>query len=408
MKGIFLDRWKNIMANTPHFVKNKTLIPVNKMNSEQEGVASSGSITKSKNLKNKIRERILVAMSGGVDSSVAAALLKEQGYDVIGMTMQVWDYSQKNEGNGTCCSSIDVDDARNVADKLKIPFYVLNCEEKFKSHVIDNFLSEYLKGKTPLPCVNCNTYLKFDHLFKKMKELNCDYLATGHYALIQKDEKGQEILITSADSGKDQTYFLFTLTPDRLKYLKFPIGHLKKEKVRQLAKQYNLSVFKKKDSTGICFVGKEGYSNFIKSQVKDDCLQKGFIRRFPSGEILGSHTGIHNFTYGQRRGLGITNKEPLYVIKIEAQTKDVWVGREEYLFCYLAQIVKFNSISPIQKKERVRVKVRYQHEGAWANVKDINGDRIVFEFEEPQRALTPGQAAVAYRNSQLLGGGWII
>ncbi len=350
--------------------------------------------------------RILVAMSGGVDSSVAAALLKEEGYDVIGMTMQVWDYSEQVEGHGTCCSSLDVDDARNVADQLDIPFYVLNCEKKFKTYVIDDFLSEYLKGKTPLPCVNCNTYLKFDHLFEKMKELNCDYLATGHYASIEKDEEGREILITSEDGKKDQTYFLFTLESDRLKYLKFPIGHLKKDRVRQLAEKYNLSVSKKKDSTGICFVGKQGYSNFIKSQIGSE--EKGSIRKFPSGEILGTHAGIHNFTYGQRKGLGIASEKPLYVVKIDASKKDVWVGEEEHLFCQLAQVVKFNSLSPIHRKERVRVKIRYQHEGAWAEIKSIKDDNVVFEFEEPQRALTPGQAAVAYRDSQLLGGGWIV
>lgn len=357
------------------------------------------------------KKRVLVAMSGGVDSSVAAALLVEQGYEVIGATMQVWDYTscEVDEGNGTCCSSLDVDDARSVADRLGIPFYVLNCEEKFKTSVIDPFLQGYLQGQTPLPCVNCNTYLKFDHLVRKMKELDCDYLATGHYAQIQTNKFGQAAIATSEDDWKDQTYFLFTMDPALIPNLLFPIGHLKKPQVRELAEKWGLVVAKKKDSTGICFVGNKGYSNFIEEQVPAEILKTkaGWLKRYPNGEKMAPHQGIHRFTYGQSKGLGMDHHEKLFVIKIDPETNTVWVGDEKHLFKETLQVSDPHLLSIVEEGEKLNVKIRYSQKTTPARVfKNENGFRL--QFDTPQRAVTPGQAAVFYREKELVGGGWIL
>lgn len=360
-------------------------------------------------IKNR-KPRVLVAMSGGVDSSVAAALLVEQGYEVIGATMQVWDYSNCDidEGNGSCCSSLDVDDARSVADKLKIPFYVLNCEAKFKDAVIDPFLKAYLEGQTPLPCVNCNTYLKFDHLVKKMNELECDYLATGHYAQIIKDDSGHPRIVTSEDDWKDQTYFLFTIDPKIIPQLLFPVGHMKKPEVRAYAEKAGLVVAKKKDSTGICFVGDKGYGKFIEEQVPKSVLEtkKGLIKRYPSGEVMSEHQGIHLYTYGQGRGLGMSHHEKLFVTGIDAATNTVWVGDEKYLYRETVDVVDTHLIDQVQDGEILEVKIRYAAKPALAQV--VKTDKgFTFKFQEPQRAVTPGQAAVMYRQKALVGGGWI-
>lgn len=391
------------------------------------------------------KKRVLVAMSGGVDSSVAAALLVEQGFDVIGVTMQVWDYSASNqlEKKGSCCSPSDVEDARAVADHLRIPFYVLDCESKFQTNVIDNFMDSYFEGETPLPCVQCNTHLKFDHLFIKMKELKCHFLATGHYAQIKsspvhlvesssfRDSKNRgkgkksvftknrekvsslrPMVLTSSDDFKDQTYFLFTLKPEVLPFLKFPVGSWTKERVREYARKKSLPVAFKKDSTGLCFVGKQSYSNFIQERLSQSSyLRKsnvsGLFRKHPEGDILGEHRGIHFFTYGQRRGLGLSSPTPLYVIRIDPESKTVWLGEEKCLYADEAWVREAHFLGDFSFQEKLSVKIRFSHKGSLATLRQ-EASLLHLKFDEPQKAITPGQAAVFYRGSQLLGGGWIV
>lgn len=368
------------------------------------------------------KKRVLVAMSGGVDSSVAAALLKEQGYDVIGCTMQVWDYSKTPEkstcdingndttpsgSNGTCCSSDDVDDARWVCEQLDIPFYILNCEDQFQAQVIDPFIESYLSGETPIPCVNCNTFLKFSHLYKKMKELDCDYLATGHYANIVLDEKGEHLIQTSEDEHKDQTYFLFTLKKEVLPKLLFPVGNMEKPEVRKIAEEKNLVVAKKKDSIGICFIGKSGYKNFFKKHVAEDLFKPGDVILYPENKVLGKHEGLHGYTYGQRKALGVSFSEPLFVKKIDMSNDTLVICREKDLYSSVVEVKDFNFFSDVSVGDEYRVKVRYQHKGSQARVSKKEDGKIELSFFEPQRSITPGQAAVFYKDKVLHGGGWI-
>jgi tRNA-specific 2-thiouridylase len=250
--------------------------------------------------------------------------------------------------------------------------------------------------------------LKFDHLVQKMKELECDYIATGHYARIETGEDGEARLISSHDDWKDQTYFLFTLGRDILKKILFPIGDLKKPEVREIAMAKGLGVAKKKDSTGICFIGKGGYAQFIEERVAKDLLKPGQIRLYPSGELLAHHEGIHHFTYGQRKGLGVATGQPLYVVRIDSGTNTVWLGSEEHLYSRNLTMKNANWLADVAEGDEFTVKIRFQHKGAKARVKRRRGDSLDLEFSEPQRAITPGQAAVFYRERRLIGGGWIV
>ena len=348
-------------------------------------------------------------MSGGVDSSVAAALLKEQGYDVIGISMRLIGYEEGTERVGGCCSIDDLNDARRVADQLEIPFYVVNLENAFREKVIERFISEYISGRTPNPCVLCNQRLKFEILLNKARELEADYLATGHYARISFDESSKRYqLLKGVDPGKDQSYFLFTLTQEQLKSVLFPLGGMKKEEVRRLAQRYNLRVAEKVESQEICFIPDDNYSKFILEKASPDAVKPGDIVD-GSGKVLGRHSGIHNYTIGQRKGLGISSVKPLYVIGFDLDKNQVIVGDEVDLYSddLVANDVNWVSVPEPSGEIGVVVKIRYRHCGEDAVVKSIGPGRIKAAFNKAVKSVTPGQAAVFYDGDTVLGGGWI-
>lgn len=352
--------------------------------------------------------RVVVAMSGGVDSSVAAALLRAEGYDVVGITMQLWDSSDGERGRpDSCCSIEDIHDARRVADAIDIPFYVVNLEEAFMREVVDYFVRDYLGGQTPNPCVKCNQVMKFELLMRRARELEADFLVTGHYARIEKDEakEGRFRLLRGIDRSKDQSYFLFTTTQEQLSRLLFPLGGMTKREVREHASRLGLRVADKGESQEICFVQDGTYRSFIEERGASGAGE--IVDR--SGQALGLHRGIFNYTVGQRRGLGIGGGPPLYVVDIDRGRNRIVVGSEEELLSdtLIAGDCNWIAIEELKGAMTVETKVRYSQEGSPSTIYPLEDGRVRVEFDTLQRAITPGQAAVFYQGEVVVGGGWI-
>jgi tRNA-specific 2-thiouridylase len=363
---------------------------------------------------------IAVAMSGGVDSSTVAAMLRAEGHQVVGLTMQLWNQRRLagHEGmpeavQGRCCSLDDVYDARRVAETIGIPYYVVNHEERFERDVIRPFVEEYLSGRTPIPCSLCNNHLKFDQLLIVAQQIGADALATGHYARVGFDDNtGRWLLKRPADRSKDQTYFLFGLTQDQLSRTLFPLGEMLKPEVRQLAKRHGLALAEKQDSQEICFVPGGDYKHFLDAYLAEqgDALPDTAGELVSSdGQVIGEHRGIHNFTVGQRKGLGVATGSPLYVIQIKGDSRQVVVGKQADLYSrsLRAHRVNFIAIPDLQEPMQVEVKIRHRHEPAQAWIEQSEKDEVLVTFDEAQRAITPGQAAVFYDGEAVVGGGWI-
>lgn len=354
--------------------------------------------------------KVVVGMSGGVDSSVAAYLLKEQGYDVIGVTMQIWQEEEPavQEENGGCCGLSAVDDARRVAAGLGIPYYVMNFRDEFKKYVTDYFVEEYLHGRTPNPCIACNRYVKWEALLRRSLSIGADYIATGHYARVEWLENGRYALRRSATLRKDQTYALYNLTQDQLRRTLMPVGEYEKEEVRQIAAQIGLRVADKPDSQDICFVPDGDYASYVQEHAGMEIPEGNFVA--PDGRVLGRHKGITHYTVGQRKGLGLALGYPAFVLEIRPETNEVVVGTagESVSDVVYADSLNFMSVEDLTEPKRVFAKIRYNHKGAWCTVEKTGTDEIRCTFEEPQRAAAPGQAVVLYDGDYVLGGGTIL
>ena len=358
-----------------------------------------------------MKKEVVVGMSGGVDSSVAAMLLKEQGYDVIGVTMQIWQDEEEaaKEANGGCCGLSAVDDARRVAQRLEIPYYVMNFKKEFKCHVMDYFVAEYLRGHTPNPCIACNRYVKWESLLQRSLEIGADYIATGHYARIDRLPNGRFAIRNSVTAAKDQTYALYNLTQEQLAHTLMPVGEYTKDEIRVLAEEAGLPVAHKPDSQEICFVPDNDYASFIDREAGEKVPGPGnFVTE--DGRILGRHKGITHYTLGQRRGLELPMGERVFVTAIRPETNEVVIGSNQELFTdkVLCDHVNYMTVEDLTEPTRVLAKIRYNHKGEYGTLTKQPDGKVLCTFDAPVRAATPGQAMVFYQDEHVLGGGTII
>ncbi len=356
------------------------------------------------------KEKVVVGMSGGVDSSVAAWLLKEQGYEVIGVTMQIWQDEEEEtlEEQGGCCGLSAVEDARRTAQLLGIPHYVMNFKAEFRRSVMDYFTAEYLAGRTPNPCIACNRYVKWEVLLKRSLEIGAGYIATGHYAQIKRLENGRFCLMRSVTATKDQTYALYNLTQDQLSHTLMPVGAYSKEEIREMAGRLGLTVADKPDSQEICFVPDQDYAGFIERTTGKPSPAGNFVQK--DGTVLGRHKGIIHYTIGQRRGLGLPMGRRVVVTEIRPETNEVVIGEQEDVWAdeLLADRLNWMSIPELTEEREVTAKIRYNHAGTPCTICRTAPDQIRVRFHEPVRAVTPGQAVVFYEGDCVLGGGTIL